>query len=36
MEADGTTAVAQQTALATPYGMAVDGLLRYLRKRDAR
>jgi len=35
MEADGTTAVSQQTALATPYGMAVDGLLRYLRKRDA-
>lgn len=35
MEANGTTDVSQQTALATPYGMAVDGLLRYLRKRDA-
>ena len=34
MESDGTTGVALQTALATPYGMAVDGLLRYLRKRD--
>ncbi len=34
MESDGTTSVSQQTALATPYGMAVDGLLRYLRKRD--
>jgi len=33
MEADGMTEVSQQTALATPYGMAVDGLLRYLRKR---
>jgi glyoxylase-like metal-dependent hydrolase (beta-lactamase superfamily II) len=35
MSADGESEVAQQTALATPYGMAVDGLLRYLRKRDA-
>lgn len=35
MEADGTTSVSRQTALATPYGMAVDGLLRYLRKRDS-
>lgn len=35
MEADGTSDVARQTALATPYGMAVDGLLRYLRKRAA-
>jgi glyoxylase-like metal-dependent hydrolase (beta-lactamase superfamily II) len=34
MEADGATGVAVQTALATPYGMAVDGLLRYLRIRD--
>ncbi len=35
MESDGTTDVALQTALATPYGMAVDGLLRYLHKRVA-
>jgi glyoxylase-like metal-dependent hydrolase (beta-lactamase superfamily II) len=34
MEADGSTDVALQTSLATPYGMAVDGLLRYLRIRD--
>jgi glyoxylase-like metal-dependent hydrolase (beta-lactamase superfamily II) len=34
MSADGASEVARQTALATPYGMAVDGLLRYLRKRD--
>jgi glyoxylase-like metal-dependent hydrolase (beta-lactamase superfamily II) len=33
MEADGMTSVSQQTALATPYGMAVDGLLRFLKKR---
>ncbi|HEX5167222.1 MAG TPA: MBL fold metallo-hydrolase [Thermomicrobiales bacterium] len=33
MVADGTTSLAQQTALASPYGMSVDGLLRYLRKR---
>lgn len=34
MESDGTTDLALQTKLATPYGMSVDGLLRYLRKRD--
>lgn len=28
--------VGEAFALATPYGMAVDGLLRYLRKRDER
>lgn len=35
MEADGTTSLSRQMALATPYGMSVDGLLRYLRKREA-
>ncbi|MEX1158815.1 MAG: MBL fold metallo-hydrolase [Thermomicrobiales bacterium] len=36
MAASGTSAVSLETALATPYGMAVDGLLRYLRKRVGR
>jgi glyoxylase-like metal-dependent hydrolase (beta-lactamase superfamily II) len=34
MDATGSVELEPAFALATPYGMAVDGLLRYLRKRD--
>lgn len=36
LRSTGDSDVAEELALATPYGMAVDGLLRYLRKRHER
>lgn len=34
VEADGSPEVERQFSVTVPYGMATDGLLRYLRKRD--
>lgn len=36
MESDGMNALERQMELATPFSMSVDGLLRYLRKRQTR